>query len=182
MLEDIACKVGSEVEIFERDLLRVASSDAQQDPLFRMVQELLKKLFGKASFQSWREDGREVFFEPVEPSGQDAFINDRKNYLLKNLSQVVRTPRDANAKHKLLCKDGWYWDYALKVWVRNTVDDRLWRVSGKTRVQLDDRELMPDDTRELIARFWAAVGRYELAGGKNINDQDDHDKTEVTAA
>ena len=181
MLEDTACKVGAEVEIFERGLLRVASRDAEQDPLFRKTQELLKVLFGKARFQGWQE-GRKILFEPVEPSGQDAFINERKNYLLKNLSQVTRAPRDATARHKLLCKDGWYWDYGLKAWVQNSIDARLWRVAGKTRAQLDDRELVPDDLRELIATFWAEVGRYEQAGGKNIDDDDEHDKTAVTAA
>ena len=94
--------------------------------------------------------------------------------MLKNLSQVTRAPRDATAKHKLLCKDGWYWDYGLKAWVQNSIDARLWRVAGKTRAQLDDRELVPDDLRELIATFWAEVGRYEQAGGKNINDDDEH--------
>ena len=182
ILEDSANKCGREVEIFENGRLYVAANDAEQDALFRRVQRVLKVTFGRAKFDTWNERASEPFYEPAPPSGQDAFINERKNYLLRNISQVVRPPRDADAKHRLLCRDGWYWDYQLKKWLPNSIITRLWRVCGKTRAQLDDYELVPTELRDLIAHFWAEVKRFEDAGGQNIDEDSVVDGVAVNAA
>ncbi len=120
-LEGTACKTRGEVEIFDNFRLYVAANnDAATDILFRKVQKLLAMLFGKIRLQTWNDHVGSPFFEPIPPCGCDEFIAARKTYCLRNLSQMNRSARDANAKNKLLTRDGHYWDYVLKCWMRNS--------------------------------------------------------------
>ena len=180
LLEGMATATSTEIEVFDTGRLYVSKRSSGNDALTRLVRDLLKTFFGRRRQTSWREDT--LFFEPIAPAGSDAYINARTSNVLNHLSAVNLGPRDWDSDDKLLCRDGWYYDYVAQSWFRNTLRTRLFRVCGKTRSQLDDLTDMPQALRDLIATFWAAVGNFEVTSGVSVGNESEIDDSSVRNA
>ena len=106
LLEGEVSSNNGEIEVFQNGRIYVEKrSQAHHDALLRKVQELLRTTYGKVTFSTWREDD-ERFFEPRPPAGDDSWAQQRAHAALAQLSAVSLGPRDADAKDKLLTKDG----------------------------------------------------------------------------